>query len=79
MEDGKYELSCFSCNLRLFLKTQFFQFRSKCTIVHSVRWNKCPPPEALGNFELLLDEELVAQEEKEYSSGKYRSSSSKWK
>ncbi|KAF3426551.1 hypothetical protein E2986_07530 [Frieseomelitta varia] len=42
------------------------------TVVHSVKWNKCPPPEALGNFELLLDEELVAQEEKEYSSGKYR-------
>lgn len=28
-----------------------------------VRWNKIPNPEALGNFELLLDEELAAQEE----------------
>lgn len=33
MEDGKYELSCFSCNLHLFLKTRFFLFQSKhdCT------------------------------------------------
>ncbi|XP_076396567.1 tubulin tyrosine ligase-like 1B isoform X3 [Megachile rotundata] len=47
--------------------------------IPDVKWNKCPTPEALGNFELLLDEELCSQEDKEYSSGKYRSSSSKWK
>lgn len=28
-----------------------------------VRWNKIPSAEALGNFELLLDEELAAQED----------------
>ncbi|KAF4524404.1 hypothetical protein B566_EDAN009320 [Ephemera danica] len=28
-----------------------------------VRWNKIPSAEALGNFELLLDEELAAQDE----------------
>jgi len=28
----------------------------------STRWNKVPSQEALGNFELLLDEELAAQE-----------------
>ena len=26
----------------------------------SVRWNKIPNPESLGNFELLLDEDLAA-------------------
>ncbi|XP_034937092.1 probable tubulin polyglutamylase TTLL1 isoform X5 [Chelonus insularis] len=47
--------------------------------VPDVRWNKCPTLEAMGNFELLLDEELSALEEKESPSGKYRNSSSKWK
>ncbi|XP_033329640.1 tubulin tyrosine ligase-like 1B isoform X3 [Megalopta genalis] len=46
--------------------------------VPDVKWNKCPLPEALGNFELLLDEEICAQEEKE-NSNKNRASSSKWK
>lgn len=31
--------------------------------VPDVRWNKVPNPESLGNFELLLDEELLAQDE----------------
>ncbi|KAL0274184.1 UNVERIFIED_CONTAM: hypothetical protein PYX00_006665 [Menopon gallinae] len=31
--------------------------------VPDVRWNKIPAPEVLGNFELLLDEELASQEE----------------
>ncbi|KAK6622692.1 putative tubulin polyglutamylase ttll1 [Polyplax serrata] len=31
--------------------------------IPDVRWNKIPAPEALGNFELLLDEELAAQDE----------------
>ncbi|XP_024941511.1 probable tubulin polyglutamylase TTLL1 isoform X4 [Cephus cinctus] len=47
--------------------------------VPDVRWNKCPSPEAMGNFELLLDEELAAQEERENATGKCRGSSSKWK
>ncbi|XP_001605729.1 probable tubulin polyglutamylase TTLL1 isoform X1 [Nasonia vitripennis] len=46
--------------------------------VPDVRWNKCPSQEAMGNFELLIDEELVAQDERE-NPGKYRNSSSKWK
>lgn len=28
-----------------------------------MRWNKIPSADALGNFDLLLDEELAAQEE----------------
>lgn len=32
-------------------------------ILFSVRWNKIPSADALGNFDLLLDEELAAQEE----------------
>lgn len=31
--------------------------------VPDVRWNKVPSADALGNFELLLDEELSAQDE----------------
>lgn len=31
--------------------------------IPDVRWNKVPSAEALGNFELLLDEELSAHEE----------------
>ncbi|XP_055692032.1 polyglutamylase complex subunit TTLL1 [Lutzomyia longipalpis] len=31
--------------------------------VPDVRWNKIPNQEALGNFELLLDEEIAAQDE----------------
>lgn len=46
----------------------------------SVKWNKLPSPEALGNFELLLDEELAVQDERESSLSKYRGSSlNKWK
>jgi hypothetical protein len=33
------------------------------SLLFSVRWNKVPSPEALGNFDLLLDEELTSQEE----------------
>lgn len=29
----------------------------------SVRWNKIPNPSNLGNFELLIDEELAAQDD----------------
>lgn len=47
----------------------------------SVRWNKIPKPEALGNFELLLDEELASHEELHTTSqsGKGKSSSTRWK
>lgn len=49
-----------------------------------VRWNKIPSPEALGNFELLLDEELAAQEDgtnimQKDKSNKMASGSSRWK
>ncbi|XP_070172776.1 polyglutamylase complex subunit TTLL1 isoform X3 [Polyergus mexicanus] len=48
--------------------------------IPDVKWNKSPSPEALGNFELLLDEELAAQDEREGLSNKYRGSSlNKWK
>lgn len=43
----------------------------------SVRWNKIPSQEALGNFELLIDEELAAQDE---NSGTTKGkSSNRWK
>lgn len=29
--------------------------------IPDVRWNKCPSAEAMGNFELLLDEEIVTK------------------
>ncbi|XP_066593904.1 polyglutamylase complex subunit TTLL1 isoform X2 [Prorops nasuta] len=46
--------------------------------VPDVRWNKCPSTESLGNFELLLDEELASQDEKD-NPQKYRGGSCKWK
>uniref|UniRef100_A0A1B0A3F9 Tubulin--tyrosine ligase-like protein 9 n=1 Tax=Glossina pallidipes TaxID=7398 RepID=A0A1B0A3F9_GLOPL len=36
--------------------------------VPDVRWNKIPSQDALGNFELLLDEEIAAQEENQHAS-----------
>ncbi|XP_058789188.1 polyglutamylase complex subunit TTLL1 isoform X1 [Phymastichus coffea] len=45
--------------------------------VPDVRWPKCPSQEAMGNFELLIDEELAAQDERD-NSGKYKNAS-KWK
>lgn len=54
-------------------------------VLNSVRWNKIPKPEALGNFELLLDEELASHEELHTSAssqsgkGMGKSSSTRWK
>jgi tubulin polyglutamylase TTLL1 len=45
--------------------------------VPDVKWNKIPSPDTLGNFELLLDEELAAQAES--AQGGSRKSMSKWK
>uniref|UniRef100_A0A1B6E2G1 Polyglutamylase complex subunit TTLL1 n=1 Tax=Clastoptera arizonana TaxID=38151 RepID=A0A1B6E2G1_9HEMI len=45
------------------------------------RWNKIPSQESLGNFELLIDEELHAHEE-QASTGRFRDSrgpTSRWK
>ncbi|KAH8415283.1 hypothetical protein KR009_006545 [Drosophila setifemur] len=36
--------------------------------VPDVRWNKVPSADALGNFELLIDEELAAQDEQHQNS-----------
>ncbi|KDR22678.1 hypothetical protein L798_12812, partial [Zootermopsis nevadensis] len=41
--------------------------------IPDVRWNKVPSPEALGNFELLLDEELAFQEEHPANQSRSRS------
>ncbi|CAK1596205.1 unnamed protein product [Parnassius mnemosyne] len=38
--------------------------------VPDVRWNKQPNPEALGNFDLLIDEELLEKDEPSSSIGK---------
>lgn len=47
--------------------------------IPDVRWNKRSRPEVLDNFELLLDEELSAQDERINSIDKYRNLSNKWK
>ncbi|KAK3924989.1 putative tubulin polyglutamylase TTLL1 [Frankliniella fusca] len=46
--------------------------------VPDTRWNKVPSPEALGNFELLLDEDLAAQDEQPRRNDN-RAHSSRWK
>ncbi|KAE8749682.1 hypothetical protein FOCC_FOCC003669 [Frankliniella occidentalis] len=46
--------------------------------VPDTRWNKVPSPEALGNFELLLDEDLAAQDDQPRRSDN-RAHSSRWK
>ena len=45
--------------------------------VPDVKWNKIPSPDAIGSFELLLDEELAAQAESSQVGN--RKSMSKWK
>lgn len=52
--------------------------------VPDVRWNKVPHADVLGNFELLLDEELSAQEENGQNQQRDRSikltgSGNRWK
>lgn len=42
-----------------------------------VKWNKIPPPDSLGSFELLLDEELAAEASGGTGGGAGRKS--KWK
>lgn len=54
------------------------------TGVPDVRWNKVPDADALGNFELLLDEELTSHEENGQNQQRERSiklstSSNRWK
>lgn len=51
--------------------------------ISSVRWNKIPSAENLGNFELLIDEELATQTQEEnllgnMASGKQRVNN-RWK
>jgi hypothetical protein len=45
----------------------------------SVRWNKIPSQEALGNFELMIDEDLAAQDDSSNGAGKNRASNNRWK
>lgn len=49
--------------------------------VPDVRWNKIPHSDAYGNFELLLDEEILAQDhfESMANPNKAKSNSSRWK
>lgn len=52
--------------------------------IPDVRWNKVPSTDALGNFELLLDEELLAQDENGSNQPKDKpakpgTSSNRWK
>ncbi|XP_046671709.1 polyglutamylase complex subunit TTLL1 [Homalodisca vitripennis] len=49
--------------------------------IPDTRWNKIPTPDKLGNFELLIDEELAAHEE-QTAAGRYRDTrgpTSRWK
>lgn len=53
---------------------------SKGTFSFSVRWNKIPNPEMLGNFDLLIDEEIAAQDDgAPNNNGKSRSNNNRWK
>jgi tubulin polyglutamylase TTLL1 len=48
----------------------------------SVRWNKIPSAENLGNFELLIDEELAAQTQDDgllNNLGNKRTANNRWK
>ncbi|XP_063706533.1 polyglutamylase complex subunit TTLL1-like [Culicoides brevitarsis] len=48
--------------------------------IPDVRWNKIPNPEALGNFDLLIDEDLAAQDDNNPSSnGKHKTNNHRWK
>ncbi|XP_040166482.1 probable tubulin polyglutamylase TTLL1 isoform X3 [Anopheles arabiensis] len=49
--------------------------------VPDVRWSKIPSPDMLGNFDLLIDEEIAAQDDSIHNSnnGKHRSNSNRWK
>ncbi|EDS37777.1 tubulin-tyrosine ligase [Culex quinquefasciatus] len=48
--------------------------------VPDVRWNKIPNPEMLGNFDLLIDEEIAAQDDgAPNNNGKSRSNNNRWK
>lgn len=48
--------------------------------VPDVRWNKIPPLDAYGHFELLLDEEIYSQDNGEHGTGaKTKPSTSRWK
>lgn len=52
-------------------------------LISSVRWNKIPNPNALGNFELLIDEELAAQDDGNSNKDKSKTSAfsthNRWK
>lgn len=46
----------------------------------SVRWNKIVNPEALGNFELLIDEDLAAQDDSNTNNtGRNKGTNHRWK
>ncbi|XP_033218009.1 probable tubulin polyglutamylase TTLL1 [Belonocnema kinseyi] len=47
--------------------------------IPDVRWNKCPTQDAMANFDLLLDEELAAQDDRDNCNGKPKGLTSKWK
>lgn len=45
----------------------------------SVRWNKVPTKEAMGDFELLIDEDIIQQEETQTSDRNLSKSAYRWK
>lgn len=51
------------CQSKLFVAENGKMVKLRRKFICSVRWNKIPNPEALGNFELLIDEELAAQDD----------------
>lgn len=45
----------------------------------SVRWNKIPTKETMGDFELLIDEDIIQQEETEINDRNLSKSAYRWK
>lgn len=39
-----------------------FEFNLTDNVIFSVRWNKIPSREAMGEFDLLIDEDIINQE-----------------
>lgn len=48
-------------------------------VIFSVRWNKIPSKESMGDFELLVDEELIQYEENEMNDKYPTKSNYRWK
>lgn len=87
--------TCFQCHFlhskihaitKNYLVFIIYLFFSLFSFLTSVRWNKVPSVENLGNFELLIDEELATQQTQDdnllsgnLASGKPSRVNNRWK